>query len=377
MLQLNNIYQQIVRYKGHHIFFWAVYHFIWWSIYEGNVFSILHTITLPHLLVKFLGYVIVQAFGVYFCLYFLVPNYLEKRKYFTFLLTLLGVVFLMCLIITSNYYLALAIADDTHYEGFRNYIDSPLKLFKANVLPSCVAAITLGLSIKLSKNWLEVQKKQQALQKEKLETELRFLKSQFNPHFLFNTINSIFVLINKNTEMASESLVKFSNLLRYQLYECNSDLISLKNELLYIKSFIELESLRQNNDFKLEESYPEHTNNLLIAPFVLIPFIENAFKHVTEDEYQNKWIQIQIQIKGKSLIFNVSNSSNYNLNGRLINDTVYKGLGLKNVKRRLDLLYTGNYELNVTKLKGSYSVNLKVNLEQQQQVNVESNKVVI
>ncbi len=375
MSQLNSIYQKIAKYKGHHILFWAVYHFIWWAIYEGNVFSILKTLTLPHLLVKFLGYVIVQAFGVYFCLYFLVPRYLENRKYLQFLLGLLGVLAVMCVLITSNYYLALAIADEVHYEGFKAYINSPVKLFKSSALPSCAASITLGLSIKLSKNWLEAQKKQQELQKEKLETELKFLKSQFNPHFLFNTINSIFVLINKNTEMASESLVKFSGLLRYQLYECNADVIPLKNELSYIKSFIELESLRQNNDFHLEETYPEHTNNLLIAPFVLIPFIENAFKHVTEDEHQNKWMHIQIQIQDKKLVFNVSNSSRHNMNGSLINDTIYKGLGLKNVRRRLDLLYSDNYQLHITKLKDSYAVTLEVNLEEQ--IHVKSNKVAI
>ncbi len=375
MLQLNSIYQKIAIYKGHHMLFWAVYHFIWWTIHEGNVLSILKTLALPHLLVKFLGYVIVQAFGVYFCLYFLVPRYLENRKYLQFLLGLLGALFLMCLLITSNYYLACAVADEAHYEGFKTYISTPVNIFKAKALPSCVASITLGLSIKLSKNWLEVQKKQQELQKEKLETELKFLKSQFNPHFLFNTINSIFVLINKNTEMASESLVKFSGLLRYQLYECNVDVISLKNELSYIKSFIELESLRQNNDFHLEETYPEHTNNLLIAPFVLIPFMENAFKHVTEDKHQKKWMRIRIQIQDKKLVFNVSNSSTHNMNGSLINDTIYKGLGLKNVRRRLDLLYPDNYQLNITKLKDSYAVNLEVNLEEQ--IHVKSNKVAV
>ena len=149
----------------------------------------------------------------------------------------------------------------------------------------------------MAKNWLDAQKRQQLLEKEKLETELKFLKSQFNPHFLFNTINSIFVLINKNPEMASESLVKFSSLMRYQLYECNSNQIPLRNELAYIESFIELESLRQNDNFDLEIKIPKITAETpTVAPFILIPFIENAFKHISEDKELRKWLNLFIGI---------------------------------------------------------------------------------
>lgn len=375
MTQLKNIYSQIARYKGHHILFWTVYHFFWWLIYVGGIFTIFEKITEPHNLIKFLGYVIYQAFAVYFCLYYLIPNYLEKRKYVTFFLGLTGVIFVTASLITANYFIAASVEGTSVYDLFKISPRSPITIFKQNALASTIASLTLGMSIKLSKNWLAAQKQQQELQKEKLETELKFLRSQFNPHFLFNTINSIFVLIHKNTEMASESLVKFSNLLRYQLYECNADVIPLKNELAYVQSFIELESLRQNTDFQLTENYPNTTNNLMIAPFILIPFIENAFKHVAEDSKAAKWIHVEVKVTAEKLKFHVTNSADKGMQNTLLNETVYKGLGLKNVKRRLDLLYANKYDLQISKEQDSFTASLEIDLENQ--ANLNPNKLAV
>src|SRR5205814_2985676 len=135
------------------------------------------------------------------------------------------------------------------------------------------ASITLGMSVKLAKNWIQTKRREQLLEKEKLETELKFLKSQLNPHFLFNSINSIFVLIHKNPDMASESLAKFSDLLRYQLYECNEQQIPFEQELSYLENYIELQELREDHDrICLEIAIaPYATGNYRIAPFVLIP----------------------------------------------------------------------------------------------------------
>lgn len=367
--QLHTIGTSIAKYKGHHIAFWALYHFVWWSVYEGSIFRIFQTLLEPHSIVKYLGYVIFQAIGVYFCLYVLIPRFLEKRKYWTFFALLAGVVLVMALLITCNYFIAASIINEPPYELFRISPATPITIFKNNAFPSCVAAMSLGMSIKLAKNWQESQKRQQALEKEKLETELKFLKSQFNPHFLFNTINSIFVLIHKNTEMASESLVKFSSLLRYQLYECNTPTIPLQNELTYIKSFIELESLRQNDNFSISETYPEVGNtDFLIAPFILIPFIENAFKHLAEDHELKKWIRLHMDIEEDRLLLSLSNSANFKISTHTPEDIVYSGLGLKNVQRRLDLLYPNMATLHTIKDKEVYTVKLSLTLQKQSHV---------
>lgn len=353
------------RYKIHHILFWAGYHFTWWTIFSGNVTEVFESVTKPHGIVKYLGYVVYQALGVYFCLYVLIPRFLQKGRYVLFLTFTLSTILAMAVFITANYFVVGAVANVSVYDLYNFSPRSPLTIFKHNALQSCVAATTLGMSIKLTKNWVDSQKQQQALEKEKLETELKFLKSQFNPHFLFNTINSIFVLINKNPEMASESLIKFSSLLRYQLYECNSPKIPLKNELAYIESFMELESLRQNQNFELKTDVPKVVEGLTIAPFILIPFIENAFKHLSEDRKLKKWISLDIQLQGDELVFELINSANFELRHTLPEGVVYGGLGLRNVKRRLVIIYPDEHTLVVTKGKDTHTVKLQLKLQKE------------
>lgn len=366
---LSAFFAVLWRFKLHHVLFWAVYHLAWWSLYAGSVVEVLGYFNEAHGVVKYLGYVVYQALGVYFCLYVLIPKFLQKGKYLLFFSSVVVVVVLMSAGITFNYYLASLLTDKTVYELFNVSPETPITLFKHNALPSSVGAITLGMSIKLTKIWIDTQKRQKALEKEKLETELKFLKSQFNPHFLFNTINSIFVLIDKNPEMASESLVKFSNLLRYQLYECNANQIPLKNELAYIKSLLELESLRQNENFDLQVDWPDTiTDEYSIAPFILIPFIENAFKHLSEDRKLKKWIRLHIEVRDGSLVFNLSNSANFELRHELPEGVSYGGLGLKNVKRRLAIIYPESHNLVVSKEEDLYVVHLDLRLKKEEQV---------
>ncbi|WP_422106491.1 sensor histidine kinase [Winogradskyella sp.] len=362
--RLKDLLTVLERYKIHHVVFWAVYHFAWWTVYMGDAIEVIASFSLPHSVIKYLGYVIFQAIGIYFTLYVLIPKYLEKLKYFKFFIAVVGIIILMALCITGTYYVAGSVAGVSTYELFNISPPSVISIFKKNAMPSCISAMTLGMSIKLAKNWLASQKRQRVLEKEKLETELKFLKSQFNPHFLFNTINSIFVLIDKNPEMASESLVKFSGLLRYQLYECNSNKIPLKNELAYIESFVELESLRQNDDFEMEWNVPKLVDeDLRVAPFILIPFTENAFKHLSSNTMSKKRITFNVDIEDYIFNLKLSNTANFDMPHSLPDGVAYGGLGLKNVKRRLDILYPNRHTLIIKKTKDLYMVNLRLELD--------------
>lgn len=352
----------IFRYKLYHLPFWLLYHYLWLSYYEENL-TIYTAFAFSPSLVKFLFYVIFQAFGVYFCLYLLIPKLLEKGHILLFLLSMLANLILVSLIITSGYFVAAGLFGyDANVLYFKD--KPPFETFKNSALPSTFTSMGIGMSIKLGKNWLESQQKRQLLEKEKLETELKFLKSQFNPHFLFNTINSIFVLIDKNTAMASESLAKFSGLLRYQLYECNESQIPLEREIAYIQSFIELEELRQNANFELQADLPKNSGNLAIAPFILMPFIENAFKHVGKDSKNaQNWIKIAMYIEKNQMIFSVSN--NVSKTGVSSGDVVkYNGLGLKNVQRRLDLLYPDAHKMEIKEAGGVFEVSLLLSLNE-------------
>ncbi|MBD2703730.1 histidine kinase [Spirosoma sp. BT702] len=346
------------RYKLYHLPFWFLYHYISWVITWGNPVAVLQTIVILPYTLKYSFYVIFQALAVYFNLYFLIPRYLEKSRFTPYILYLLLTILFATFCIAGGYYFSAFVSGKTIQELFGE--SACYYQFLGNALPSTMASMTLAMSIKLTKSWIQTRNRQQLLEKEKLETELKFLKNQFNPHFLFNTINSIFFLIHKNPDMASNSLAKFSELLRYQLYECNDQQIPLGREIAYLENFIELERLRQNNNVTvtvdIESGYSDH---LGIAPFIVMTFVENAFKHVSKDSDRPNWIRIKLALEGQQLNLVVSNSTTFSQHQEAVH---YGGIGLKNVQRRLDLLYPGQYELDIQQDKMSFNVALRLKL---------------
>lgn len=334
---------------------------MWWSIAIGDPMEAANNIFFSPYSTKFLFYVIFQALGVYFNLYYLIPKYLESGKYAKYLIVVVSTILVTASCIISGYYLTAYWSNLSFQElfGDTNFI----KLLTKNSLPSTVASMTLAMSIKLTRNWIKAQKMQRLLEKEKMETELKFLKSQFNPHFLFNTINSIFVLIHKNPDMASESLAKFSDLMRYQLYECNAIKIPLQRELDYLSNFIELGKLRLDEtvlvNVKINDTgYTDKS----IAPFILMPFVENAFKHVSQSYDKKNWLKIDLNFTDMGIIFEVANSI-LPLDYSIPNDNLENnGIGLKNVKRRLDLVYPKQYDLQIKRTDSSYGIRLELQL---------------
>lgn len=365
------------RYKLYHLPFWFAYHFMWWTLRMGSPMAVLASLALPHAAFKFSFYMVFQAVAVYFNLYFLMPRFLEKGRYFSYVTLLVTTVVSAAILIVSGYYIGAWVLDKPIQELYHVDPHNYYSLFESGALPSTAASMTLAMSIKLTKNWIETRQREQALTKEKLETELKFLRAQFNPHFLFNTINSIFVLIHKDPKMASDSLAKFSDLLRYQLYECNEQQIPIAQELSYMDNFIELQKLRMEGNVQLTFArglfqQPE----LAIAPFIIMPFVENAFKHVSQSKDDVNWIQIKFHFIDQQFLLDISNSVSGNI--LTANDAVvYRGLGLKNVQRRLDLLYSGRYELNIEKDNRQFSVQLKLNLKDGKQRELTSTKQII
>lgn len=351
----------LIRYKLHHLPLWFVYHLMWWTLITGSVIEPINSLLYTPYSIKFLFFVIFQALGVYFNLYFLIPNLLEKGKYLSYALAVFFTIILTAILIVPGYYLSAEVSGKSFQEVFHmepNFYN----LFKNNSLASSAASMTLAMSIKLTKNWIESTRLQQQLEKEKLETELKFLRSQFNPHFLFNTINSIFFLIHKNPVLASDALAKFSDLLRFQLYECNEVQIPLRNEIAYLKNFVELQKLRQSKNIYVTTDInilPNH--QLKIAPFMLITFTENAFKHLSDHSDKPNWITMNLVIDGDTLQFKIANSVVANKEREAVN---YGGLGLKNIKRRLDLIYPGQHELSIRHNTEQYEVNLELKLSE-------------
>jgi two-component system LytT family sensor kinase len=351
------------KYRLYHIPFWIVYNFIWWWIVVGHIGEAARDILTTTASVKFFFYACLQILAVCFNLYYLIPKFMARGKMTLYLIYLVLTILVTAFFIVPGYYLSAMLAGSTVSEmyGMRgNYIY--LQLFIYNPLQSTLGCITLGMSIKLAKNWIETQRRQQALEKEKLETELKFLKYQFNPHFLFNSINSIFFLIHKNPDMASASLAKFSELLRHQLYESNDSLIPLKKELAYLENFIELERLRQSLNLQLNININDnHSLALGIAPFILMTFVENAFKHVSRDKDSLNRIDIELTIEKQHLHMLVANSKGENESPEAV---VYGGIGLKNVNRRLDLVYPGQHTLDIQNHADNFLVKLDLELSE-------------
>jgi sensor histidine kinase YesM len=333
-----------------------------WAVALGNPVRVFHDLQYPPLTVKFLFYVFGEALAVYFNLYFLMPRYLEKSRFALYTTLLLVTSGVAAALIVPGYYVAAAMAHESVAKFWGALYDKACWwTFFSGALAATLAAITLAMSIRLTKSWIQSKRHQQVLEKEKLETELNFLRYQFNPHFLFNTINSIFFLIHKNPDVAAASLAKFSELLRYQLYECNDERIPLSQEINYLENFIGLEKLRQNNNQQVTlEINREDEEGSMIAPFMLMTFVENAFKHVSRHTDQPNWITISLSTTEHLLNFSIANSiAPYPTSGEIIR---YGGIGLKNVQRRLDLLYPGQHTLDIKSDSAAFEIRLQTTI---------------
>lgn len=347
------------KYKIYHIPFWFAYHLTWCTINIGNFHEVIHYLFFSGLSTKFYFYILFQAAAVYFNLYYLIPKFLHVGRYKTYIAALLVTILVCTGFIVSGYYVTAYFSELSFYEIFKKTPDQFFNIFMGSALPSTLGSMTLGMSVKLAKNWLNAERKRLTLEKENLETELKYLKSQINPHFLFNTINSIFVLIHKNPDLASESLASFSDMLRYQLYECNDPEIKLSKELSFLEDFIELEKLRlfENQTKLVFEINNSSKNDPNIAPFILLPFVENAFKHVTKDKLQDNYIHLNLSVdEWKQLEMSIENSKNMAIqNGS-------PGIGLKNAQRRLNLLYPDKHQVHIQSSENDFKIALSIDL---------------
>ena len=347
-------YRFIVRYKLYHLLFWVGYQFFWIVLFNSeNIFTWGTVITVVLLSAA-------QASGAYLNIYYFVPTLLQKQRYGRYTLG-----FLLCVLIssllTAASYQGMYYAINGNWNVAGDWFRGTYPQFLGIMVFMALVAIAFVMIIKLTKDWLKDQRRTQQLEKEKLETELKFLRSQFNPHFLFNTINSINFLIQKDPRMATDTLAKFSDLLRYQLYECNEARIPLKKEVHYLSNFIALEKLRVNDNVAVTLDVSEDVNEAQIAPFILMPFIENAFKHVSKGRQQNNFIRIALQQDKHQLRFDVANSREAKASREAIH---YGGIGLTNVRRRLDLLYPQQHTLEVSEPDSAYSVQLTIDLHE-------------
>ncbi|HRG07612.1 MAG TPA: histidine kinase, partial [Cyclobacteriaceae bacterium] len=213
--------------------------------------------------------------------------------------------------------------------------------------------LAFATTLYLSKQWYLQREKMRQIEMEKLNTELEYLRAQINPHFLFNSINTIYFQIDKQNTIARETLEKFSEMLRYQLYECTSETIAIEKEIQYLQNYIALQKLRLSSRHFVEFKAAETLKELFIPPLVLIPFVENAFKHVSHFTDKPNKISVRLTKVNDVLEFSVINTTEVTVR----NET---GIGLKNVTRRLDLLYGDLYKLGINSQPEIFSITLQI-----------------
>jgi LytS/YehU family sensor histidine kinase len=213
-----------------------------------------------------------------------------------------------------------------------------------------------ALMIKIGKHWYRKQYLNLQLQKENAEAQLQLLTAQVHPHFLFNTLNNIFSKTQTESPNGSLMIMSLSEMLRYILYEGQKPLVPLEQELAMISEYIKLEQLRYGTELEVHIRTPERTENIYIAPVLLLPFVENCFRSENGDMIQNPWINLSVELKDTTLVMKLMNGKTPVKDG----DRVERGIGLNNVHQRLDLLYRGKYELKIVEDEEVFVVDLQV-----------------
>ncbi|MDX9705685.1 MAG: histidine kinase [Weeksellaceae bacterium] len=213
----------------------------------------------------------------------------------------------------------------------------------------------LGIIFRLGIEWFEKRDKQKELEKQNIKTELALLRAQINPHFLFNTLNNINSFAQTNSDKTSYAIIKLSSIMRYMLYEANAEKVFLVNEIQYIQNYIDLQKLRYKNPNFIELKTSGINSKIQIPPMLFIPFIENVFKHGKKSEDEK--IEIRIEVNEHEINFFCKNTK------RVLNETEKisnAGIGIANIKRRLEILFPANNKLDIFENEKHYIVNLKI-----------------
>ncbi|MFB9058206.1 sensor histidine kinase [Mariniflexile ostreae] len=332
----------------HHILFWLIYFglntFRWGRYFDDYAYSFNSNV------VEFSIHIILVYFNLYFLLPRLIPN-----KYLIYIFTLLTVVLAMTfvrIIFTYEF-----ITTDVFKEAERPGIS----VFDFNyVLAAYIGqlyVIGFTTAIKITIDYVKNLQKTKDLENQSLENELSMLKSQLQPHFFFNTLNNLYSLTLEKSNKAPETVIKLSELMSYVIYQGSKKEVPLHDEIKYIQNYIDLVLLRFGNRVNVLFSITGVMENHYISPLLLLPFIENSFKHGTDCNLDKLSLYVDIQIFKNKLIFKTRNKKTNNYI-----DSNAKGIGLKNTKRRLGLLFGDDYNLIINNTPHNYTVTLKIPL---------------
>jgi len=346
-----------------HVAFW-----VFWGVFQGFLYSFVSFATdytyikqLPLSMVESFIYLGAHMFLAYSLMYFVIPRFLLNQKYWhTAAWTLI------CFMITA--FISMQIGRFI-IDPFRvsvigdSYRLSQFHTSHFSLLAGLRGAITVGgiaAAIKLMKYWHIKEQRNLQLVKENVESQLQLLKAQVHPHFLFNTLNNIYSYTQNTSPIASKMVSGLSDLLRFMLYECNQRVVPLAKELKTIRDYITLEQIRYGNKLDIHLDIPEKNNDLYITPLLLLPLVENCFKHGTSTMLEQPWISLQITLDKNEMQMKLINGKT----AEKADESKKPGIGISNVEKRLALLYPKKHVFTITSDPDVFIIDLKIELEQ-------------
>lgn len=335
-----------------HLLFWTlILAVLLWDTFSSNQRPSLYEVAMRF------GYFAIINLSIFYINYTLLIPILvkQKKKYGLYMVSIFMLIAIMVVIKTvvaslnSGFFLTYINEDNGKIEY--------LELTKYVIFAIFVSGFFIVVSalLKFAIDWFGSERIQRDLVSEKREMELQFLKSQLNPHFLFNSLNNIYSLAYQKSDKTADAILKLSEIMRYMIYESNDSWVSLSKEIDYVQSYIELQKLRFKDGAAVELTLNGEIDDQQVVPLILISFVENAFKHGVAND-PNDPIRINIIANQKILHFSVTNKKNQ------YNKDVMGGVGLNNVERRLQLLYPERYKLNIVNSATHYTTELMLDI---------------
>ncbi|OJJ14028.1 hypothetical protein BKI52_44385 [marine bacterium AO1-C] len=312
---------------------------------------------------RILLFVNVQVILAYANMYFFVPIFFFRRRYLLYVVLIVsfGILLSEAHIYIIDNFLPSIKPERIPRQEIRNAIRG-IFLLLVTALSTAHRVLKVSQDNErevnlLKRQQLEQEQEASALKSENLETELKFLKSQINPHFLFNALNNIYTLTYIEDDEAPDMILKLSDMLRYILYDCTSREVPIEKEINYLENYVELQRLKMD-DLTLQMEIGTFDPQVSIAPMLFIPFIENSFKHSKIEDTKNGWIKLKLWAEEDQIHFHLSNSKPQK---KFTKDKV-GGIGLQNVKRRLELLYAEKHTLTIQDTPQSFEVDLSLHI---------------
>jgi sensor histidine kinase YesM len=356
-----------------HLTFWAC----WWLFqsiiysFASRAYQIPYFHRFPVAALESLLYLIPHMFLSYTLMYWAVPRLLLKGKY---VLSALGVLFLFLVTASLAALVGVFLVGRVRSFVMGDAYKPPIHINEVNFFLSLLAglrgAITIGglaAAIKLMKYWYAKEQRNLQLQKENMEARLQLLKAQVHPHFLFNTLNNIYSYTQPASPVAGKLVMGLSDMLRYMLYECSQPFVPLQKELQLLNDYITLEEVRYNSTLEVNLELPatEAAQELRIAPLLLLPFLENCFKHGTSQVIDQPWISLSVVVEGSLLKMRLMNGK-----ANLPPVRTASGIGIANVRKRLELLYPQRHELRISDTADTFIVNLQLCLDRVHDISI-------